>query len=245
VDHGCLPPGVALRAETDSDRLTYHCALSNELSNNSSALSPSGASMTELRHTKCQVVLLLSGGLGTENRKVGGSTPPLATNSQVERLRQGDCQDQPPQYPHFWRDLLGAPGISRLVPVAIKGAVPDLPVIVNARSASTPTSPPSYLRPGLPSPLTSTPPSPGPTTPSKTGPPTSPCRHHWIEAARSAADRERLHSAKFERRVRGVGLKSSSVGLPCTRCTLSLWMMTNCWPPLVRSWPRSTRRTFR
>ena len=55
--------------------------LSNELSNNSSRLSASDASSRKLLHTKCQVVLLLSGGLGTENRKDGGSTPPLATTS--------------------------------------------------------------------------------------------------------------------------------------------------------------------
>jgi hypothetical protein len=37
--------------------------LSNGLSNNSSALGASDASTTQPRHAKCQVVLLLSGGL--------------------------------------------------------------------------------------------------------------------------------------------------------------------------------------
>jgi hypothetical protein len=60
-------------------RLTYHGAMSHALSNNSSPLNTSDASTTQLRQVKCQVVLLLSGGLETENRKVGGSTPPLAT----------------------------------------------------------------------------------------------------------------------------------------------------------------------
>jgi hypothetical protein len=41
-----------------------------------------------------------------ENRKVGGSTPPLATELLVERMQQRSWQDQPPQYPHFSRDSL-------------------------------------------------------------------------------------------------------------------------------------------
>jgi hypothetical protein len=42
---------------------------------------------------KCQVVLLLSGGLGTENRKDGGSTPPLATTSdQAKRPNLGNLR---------------------------------------------------------------------------------------------------------------------------------------------------------
>ena len=53
--------------------------VSNELSNNSSALGAFGASTAKPQRAKCQVALLLSGGLGTENRKDGGSTPPLAT----------------------------------------------------------------------------------------------------------------------------------------------------------------------
>lgn len=57
----------------------YLQRVSNRLSNNSSVLRVSGASTTQLRHAECQVVVLLSGGHGTENRKVGGSTPPLAT----------------------------------------------------------------------------------------------------------------------------------------------------------------------
>jgi hypothetical protein len=49
--------------------------LSNKLSNNSSSLGISGASATELEQAKCQIIVLLLGGLGTENRKVSGSTP--------------------------------------------------------------------------------------------------------------------------------------------------------------------------
>jgi hypothetical protein len=40
-----------------------------------------------------------------ENRKVGGSTPPLATKLLMQ---QRSWQDQPPQYPHFSRDSLAA-----------------------------------------------------------------------------------------------------------------------------------------
>jgi len=76
-----VPLGVAQRAGVLGVRLTYDRTLSNELSNNSSPLGVSGASATELEQAKCQVVVLLSGGLGTENRKDGGSTPPLATTS--------------------------------------------------------------------------------------------------------------------------------------------------------------------
>jgi len=46
-----------------------HRGVSNGLSNNSSPPGASGAFTTQPRQAKCQVVLLLLGGLGTENRK--------------------------------------------------------------------------------------------------------------------------------------------------------------------------------
>jgi hypothetical protein len=41
-----------------------------------------------------------------ENRKVGGSPPPLATTPQVEWLQQRSCQDHLSQYPRLWCDSL-------------------------------------------------------------------------------------------------------------------------------------------
>ena len=72
ADSPAAPP-AQLMHQPESDSCPTNCPITLVF----------GVLLVPFRHncgnTKCQVVVLLLGGLGTENRKVGGSTPPLAT----------------------------------------------------------------------------------------------------------------------------------------------------------------------
>ena len=116
------------------------CRVSNGLSNNWGSPRTADTQLAASGTVKCLVMLLLSSELGTENRKVGGSTPPLATTLASGNIALRSAHQRPGAQlgAQLFRPTPAVPAIATLLTSLMVVACSGSPEPAPARNSPQP-----------------------------------------------------------------------------------------------------------